>query len=55
MKKAVNSPWGFFVREKAFLASSMTCKGCEQSLGIFREGKSFFSFLYDVFLGIRVH
>jgi beta-carotene hydroxylase len=30
-------------------------KGCEQSLGIFHEGKSFFSFLYDVFLGIRVH
>jgi beta-carotene hydroxylase len=29
-------------------------KGCEQSLGIF-QSKNFWSFLYDVFLGIRFH
>jgi beta-carotene hydroxylase len=29
-------------------------KGCEQSLGLL-EGKNFWSFLYDVFLGIRFH
>ena len=29
-------------------------KGCEQSLGLF-EGKNFWSFLYDIFLGIRFH
>jgi len=29
-------------------------KGCEQSLGLL-EGKNFWSFLYDIFLGIRFH
>ena len=29
-------------------------KGCEQSLGLF-QGKNFWNFLYDIFLGIRFH
>ncbi len=29
-------------------------KGCDQSLGLF-QGKNFWSFLYDIFLGIRFH
>jgi beta-carotene hydroxylase len=29
-------------------------KGCDQSLGLL-EGKNFWSFLYDIFLGIRFH
>jgi beta-carotene hydroxylase len=30
-------------------------KGCEQQLDLFSGPKSFASFVYDIFLGIRFH
>ena len=47
-------PW--YNYQKAYRATQplLDSKGCHQSLGLL-EGKSFFSFLYDVFLGIRFH
>ena len=47
-------PW--YKYQTAYYATKplLDAKGCEQSLGLL-EGKSFWSFLYDVFLGIRFH
>lgn len=48
-------PW--YSYQGAYRATKplLDAKGCEQSLGIFQGGKNFFSFVYDVFLGIRFH
>ena len=45
-------PW--YQYQPAYYAtkSLLDEKGCEQSLGLF-DGKNFWSFLYDIFLGIR--
>jgi beta-carotene hydroxylase len=47
-------PW--YKYESAYHATKplLDAKGCEQSLGLL-EGKNFWSFLYDIFLGIRLH
>lgn len=47
-------PW--YKYEAAYYATKplLDAKGCDQSLGLL-EGKNFWSFLYDVFLGIRFH
>lgn len=47
-------PW--YKYQPAYYATKplLDAKGCEQSLGLL-EGKNFWSFLYDVFLGIRFH
>jgi beta-carotene hydroxylase len=47
-------PW--YKYESAYHATKplLDAKGCEQSLGLL-QGKNFWSFLYDVFLGIRLH
>lgn len=47
-------PWYHYQRAYREVRPLLEAKGCHQSLGLF-EGKSFFSFLYDVFLGIRFH
>lgn len=47
-------PW--YQYQPAYHATKLLLdhKGCEQSLGLL-EGKNFWNFLYDVFLGIRFH
>jgi beta-carotene hydroxylase len=47
-------PW--YKYQPAYYATKplLDAKGCEQSLGLL-QGKNFWSFLYDVFLGIRLH
>lgn len=47
-------PW--YKYQPAYHATKplLDAKGCEQSLGLL-QGKNFWSFLYDVFLGIRLH
>ena len=47
-------PW--YKYQAAYYISKplLDAKGCEQSLGLL-EGQSFWSFLYDVFVGIRFH
>lgn len=47
-------PW--YKYQAAYRATRplLDAKGCHQSLGLL-EGKSFWSFLYDLFLGIRFH
>jgi beta-carotene hydroxylase len=47
-------PW--YKYQPAYFATKplLDAKGCDQSLGLL-EGKNFWSFLYDVFLGIRFH
>lgn len=47
-------PWYHYQRAYRETQPLLDAKGCHQSLGLL-EGKSFFSFLYDVFLGIRLH
>jgi beta-carotene hydroxylase len=50
-----NIPW--YAYQSAYYAAKplLDEKGSPQSLGIFEGGKNFFSFVYDVFLGIRFH
>lgn len=47
-------PW--YKYQSAYYATKplLDAKGCDQSLGLLK-GKNFWSFLYDVFLGIRFH
>lgn len=47
-------PW--YRYQAAYYATRplLDAKGCHQSLGLL-EGKSFWSFVYDIFLGIRLH
>ena len=47
-------PW--YKYQPAYYATKplLDAKGCDQSLGLL-QGKNFWSFLYDVFLGIRFH
>ncbi len=47
-------PW--YKYQAAYHATKplLDAKGCDQSLGLL-EGKNFWSFLYDIFLGIRFH
>ncbi|NJO41045.1 MAG: beta-carotene hydroxylase [Cyanobacteria bacterium CRU_2_1] len=47
-------PW--YKYQQAYYATRplLDAKGCHQSLGIL-QGKDFWSFIYDVFLGIRFH
>ncbi|GAB4227616.1 MAG: fatty acid desaturase [Stanieria sp.] len=47
-------PW--YKYQAAYHATKplLDAKGCDQSLGLF-EGKNFWVFLYDIFLGIRFH
>jgi beta-carotene hydroxylase len=47
-------PW--YAYQKAYRETQplLDAKGCDQSLGLL-QGKSFLSFVYDVFLGIRFH
>ncbi|PSO82384.1 MAG: beta-carotene hydroxylase [Cyanobacteria bacterium QS_4_48_99] len=46
-------PW--YKYQKAYSATQplLDAKGCHQSLGLF-QGKNFWGFLYDIFLGIRL-
>jgi beta-carotene hydroxylase len=45
-------PWYRYQPAYYATKSLLDAKGCEQSLGLFK-GKNFWSFLYDIFLGIR--
>jgi len=47
-------PW--YKYQSAYYATKplLDAKGCDQSLGLL-EGQNFWSFLYDIFLGIRFH
>jgi len=47
-------PW--YNYQPAYYATKplLDAKGCAQSLGLL-QGKNFLSFLYDVFIGIRLH
>lgn len=47
-------PWYNYQPAYYAVKPLLDAKGCEQSLGLL-EGKNFWSFLYDVFLGIRFH
>jgi beta-carotene hydroxylase len=48
-------PWYHY--ERAYYATKplLDAKGCHQSLGLLQTTKDFLGFLYDVFLGIRMH
>jgi beta-carotene hydroxylase len=46
-------PWYRYQPAYYATKSLLDAKGCEQSLGLF-EWKNFWSFLYDIFLGIRL-
>ncbi|OAB62367.1 beta-carotene hydroxylase [Leptolyngbya valderiana BDU 20041] len=48
-------PWYGYQGAYYATKSLLDEKGADQSLGIFQGGKNFFSFVYDVFLGIRFH
>ncbi|VEP11325.1 Fatty acid desaturase [Hyella patelloides LEGE 07179] len=45
-------PWYRYQPAYYATKSLLDAKGCEQSLGLF-DGKNFWNFLYDIFLGIR--
>ncbi|WP_347338270.1 beta-carotene hydroxylase [Synechocystis sp. FACHB-383] len=47
-------PWYHYQNTYHITKPILDEKGCAQSLGLL-EGKNFWSFLYDVFLGIRFH
>lgn len=47
-------PWYNYQPTYRVMQPLLAAKGCHQSLGLL-EGKSFLSFLYDLFLGIRFH
>jgi len=47
-------PWYKYKPAYEVMKPLLDAKGCPQSLGLF-QGKDFFGFLYDVFLGIRFH
>ncbi len=47
-------PWYRYQPAYYATKSLLDAKGCEQSLGLL-EGKNFWSFLYDLFLGIRLN
>lgn len=47
-------PWYKYKPAYEQMKPLLDAKGCDQSLGLLRP-KDFFSFLYDVFLGIRFH
>jgi beta-carotene hydroxylase len=48
-------PW--YQYESAYWAMKPTldAKGCHQSMGILQDPKNFWNFVYDVFIGIRIH
>jgi beta-carotene hydroxylase len=47
-------PWYKYQSAYHISKPLLDAQGCEQSLGLL-QGKNFWSFLYDVFLGIRLH
>jgi beta-carotene hydroxylase len=47
-------PWYSYERAYGEMKPLLDAKGCQQTLGIF-EGSNFWSFLYDVFIGIHSH
>ena len=47
-------PWYHYQTAYRATQPLLNEKGCHQTLGIF-QGKDFFSFIYDLFLGIRFH
>lgn len=47
-------PWYHYQRAYLEARPLLESKGCHQTLGLFK-GKDFWSFLYDIFLGIRFH
>lgn len=47
-------PWYHYQRAYLETRPLLEAKGCHQTLGLFK-GKDFWSFLYDIFLGIRFH
>ena len=47
-------PWYRYQPAYYATKSLLDAKGCEQSLGLL-EGKNFWNFLYDLFLGIRLN
>lgn len=47
-------PWYYYQRAYTETQPLLEAKGCHQTLGLL-QGKDFWSFLYDIFLGIRFH
>ncbi len=47
-------PWYYYQRAYREVQPLLDAKGCPQSLGLL-QGKDFLSFVYDIFLGIRLH
>lgn len=47
-------PWYYYKPAYEATKPLLDAKGCEQTLGLL-QGKSFWSFIYDLFLGIRFH
>ncbi len=47
-------PWYYYRRAYIQTQPLLESKGCHQTLGLL-QGKNFWSFLYDLFLGIRFH
>jgi beta-carotene hydroxylase len=47
-------PWYKYQPAYYTIKPLLDAKGCDQSLGLL-EGKNFWSFIYDIFLGIRFH
>lgn len=47
-------PWYYYKPAYEATKPLLDSKGCEQTLGLL-QGKSFWSFVYDIFLGIRFH
>ncbi|NEQ65939.1 MAG: beta-carotene hydroxylase [Symploca sp. SIO1B1] len=47
-------PWYKYQPAYRAVKPLLDAKGCDQSLGLL-EGKSFWNFVYDIFLGIRFH
>jgi beta-carotene hydroxylase len=47
-------PWYYYQKAYRVARPLLDEKGCDQTLGLL-NGKSFWSFVYDIFLGIRFH
>lgn len=47
-------PWYYYKPAYEATKPLLDAKGCEQTLGLL-QGKSFWSFVYDIFIGIRFH
>jgi len=48
-------PWYNYERAYHVMRPLLDAKGCHQTLGLLETKKDFWNFIYDVFIGIRLH